>query len=95
MSCDAGAWDDAVDVLTSANCFPATHNVRALLQLHGLDNVFSANDINTRIFSILQKAQRLGEVIGFEVVEIGAADMRRRLTRVRKSDFDSHARVPQ
>jgi hypothetical protein len=66
---------DAVDTLRSANCFPATHNVRALLQLHDLDSVFSANDINTRLFSILQKAQRLSEIIGFEVVELDASDI--------------------
>jgi hypothetical protein len=66
---------DAVDVLRSANCFPATHNVRALLQLHDLDNVFSANDINTRLFSILQKAQRLSEIIGFEVIELDASEI--------------------
>jgi hypothetical protein len=64
---------NAIDVLRSANCFPATHHVRALLQLHDLENVFSANDINTRLFSILQKAQRFSEIVGVEVLEIDSS----------------------
>jgi hypothetical protein len=66
---------NAVDVLRAANCFPATHHLRALLQLYELEHVFSANDINTRLFSILQKAQRFSEVIGFEVSELESSDI--------------------
>jgi hypothetical protein len=66
---------NAVDVLRSANCFPATNNVRALLQLYDLEHVFSANDINTRLFSILQKVQRFSEIVGFEVLELDSSDI--------------------
>lgn len=66
---------DVVDVLRSANCFPATQQIGALLQLHDLEHVFSAKDINTRLFSILQKAQRLSEVMGFEVIELESCDI--------------------
>jgi hypothetical protein len=66
---------NAVDVLRAANCFPATHHVRALLQLYDLEHVFSANDINTRLFSILQKAQRFSEIVGFEVLELDSSEI--------------------
>src|SRR5262249_22535061 len=66
---------NAIDILNSANCFPATHNIRALLQLHELENVFSANDINTRMFSMLQKSQRLSDIIGYEIVKLETADI--------------------
>lgn len=66
---------NAIDVLSSANCFPATHNIRALLELHKLENVFSANDINTRMFSMLQKASRLSDIIGYEVIKLETADI--------------------
>jgi hypothetical protein len=66
---------DAIDLLHSANCFPATHHIRALLQMHRLEDVFSAKDINMRLFSILQKAHRFVDIVGLEVVELEAGDI--------------------
>jgi hypothetical protein len=63
--------DDAIDTLEAANCFPATHNIQALLEMFQLEHVFSARDINKRIFKILGQAAALGEVTG---VRIDACD---------------------
>jgi hypothetical protein len=57
----------AIGTLQAANCFPATHNIQALLELFGLENVFSARDINSRVFSFINRASRLVDVFGFEV----------------------------
>ncbi|MBZ9989938.1 hypothetical protein LB572_22820 [Mesorhizobium sp. BH1-1-5] len=59
--------DDAVEVLEAANSFPAIHNIQALLELHHLNEVFSARDINKRIFKILSRAGSLREVIGVQI----------------------------
>lgn len=59
--------DDAISVLEEAKCFPAIHNIQALLELYDLQDVFSARDINKRIFKILSRASSLQDVIGVGV----------------------------
>lgn len=59
--------DDAVSILEEANCFPAIHNIQALLELYDLEDVFSARDINKRIFKILSRARSLQDVTGVDV----------------------------
>jgi hypothetical protein len=68
--CRMAICSDAIEVLAAANCFPATHHIQALLELFGLGHVFSARDINARIFSLLSRVERLVNVFGAEVVEV-------------------------
>jgi hypothetical protein len=67
--CQFAICSEAVAVLQAANCFPATHNVQALLELYQLGHVFSARDVNSRIFSIISRAERLVDVYDLEVLE--------------------------
>lgn len=52
---------DAVGVLSAANCFPATNNIQALLDLFDLSAVYSARDLNARIFSILERVSAVSD----------------------------------
>lgn len=59
--------DEAVDILTAANCFPAVHNIQALLEMYNLTHVFSARDLNKRIFKILGRAGSLRDATGVTI----------------------------
>lgn len=59
---------DAIGSLQAANCFPGEHNIRALLEMFELEHVFSPKDINARLFSLVQRAERLVDVLGIEVL---------------------------
>src|SRR5262249_54691437 len=61
---------DVIDILTRANCFPATHNIRALLEMFHLEHVFTPRDVNSRVFSFIQRAERLVDALGVEVLDI-------------------------
>jgi hypothetical protein len=67
--CRVAISSDAVEVLQAANCFPATHQIQALLELFNLKHVFSARDINARIFSLLGRTEKLVDVFGREAVQ--------------------------
>ncbi|MBZ9942655.1 hypothetical protein LB533_16305 [Mesorhizobium sp. BR1-1-13] len=59
--------DNAIDDLTLANCFPALHNIQALLEMYDISHVFSARDLNKRIFRILSRSVSLSDAIGIRV----------------------------
>lgn len=70
--CRIAISSKTVDVLGAANCFPATHNIRALLEILDLQGVFSPEDINSRIFSLLSRAETLQDIFGFEATEVNS-----------------------
>lgn len=59
--------DEAIDALTAANCFPAIHNIQALLDMYNLAHIFSARDLNKRIFKLLGRAGSLRDVTGITI----------------------------
>jgi len=61
--------DNAIEALQLANCFPATHNLKALLEIHSLDNVLSARDLNKSILKILSRAMVVSDIIKLEIEE--------------------------
>jgi hypothetical protein len=68
--CCIAVSSDAVGTLEDANCFPATQNIQALLEMFQLEHVFSARDIKARIFSLITRAERLVQLFGAEVAKV-------------------------
>ncbi|SEI01611.1 hypothetical protein SAMN02799636_04951 [Methylobacterium sp. 275MFSha3.1] len=71
---------DVIDVLSAANCYPLVENVNALLELYELSHVFSANDISSRMLTIMSNAETVLESWGCETDEyqncaIGGVDL--------------------
>jgi len=60
---------NVIEVLQTANCFPATQNIAALLDLYNLSHVFSPKDINSRIFSLINRSERVVDAFGTEVLD--------------------------
>ncbi|MCF4125181.1 hypothetical protein [Methylobacterium sp. SyP6R] len=67
---DFAVLSDIIETLTSSNCFPATHNIQSLLDLYELSHVFSAHELNGRIFSILSRSDYVHEILNIEIGEI-------------------------
>ena len=66
--------DDAISYLALANCFPAHDSIKALLDILELGHVYSARDLNRKIYSILERASPSSEVTGFKVTDCDLID---------------------
>lgn len=59
---------DTASALAEAGCFPTGPNIKALLELFGLEHVYTAEDIRRSINLILDRATPIYEVLGTEVL---------------------------
>ncbi len=57
---------DTFGIVALANCVPTGENVRAFLQLHELDSVYSSEDIRRSINTILDRAPFILDELGLE-----------------------------
>ena len=60
---------NTTDVLGETNCWPTGPNVTALLELYGLDNVYSPIEVTRLINTILERSITVKMAVGFEVTE--------------------------
>jgi hypothetical protein len=61
---------ETTDVLGLTNCWPTGPNVTALLELYGLDAVYSPVEVSRLINVILERAAIAQDVVGFEVRDV-------------------------
>jgi hypothetical protein len=60
---------DTTDVLGETNCWPTGPNVTALLELYGLDHVYSPVEVTRLINTILERSITVQMALGFEVTK--------------------------
>jgi hypothetical protein len=60
---------DTTEVLGLTNCWPTGPNVTSLLEMYGLENVYSPTEVTRLINTILERSIPVLSLVGFEVTE--------------------------
>ncbi|MGJ4892829.1 hypothetical protein ACQR1Y_31880 [Bradyrhizobium sp. HKCCYLRH3099] len=66
---------ETAEVLGETNCFPSGPNVRSLLEMYNLDQVYSPNEVARLINTIIERASFVKSITGFEVQSCETTDI--------------------
>lgn len=59
--------DDLIDILYADGLFPFTKDIEALLDIYGLNGVYSARDLSSKLLLLLERSETLANVLGSDV----------------------------
>jgi hypothetical protein len=80
---------DAAEVLANAGAFPSGPNIKALLEMFGLEHVYTTEDIRRSINTILEKTPAIVEITGIEVERSSNCTLSPNLSEL-YSDYELH-----